>query len=283
MRRRRPSRPRRNRRQPPSRSGSTPKRLLPTVRLPRSRRRPSRRRRISLRSAQAPRRPTSTSRCRPSCAASAASARTPMATGIRHRSVRWHSSTAMPGPGSTPGWPATDALDTIKLKSSRVCPLVCEHGYQGRWRAVWENQSAVRARSLNDDNECEKQPRRTGASAIAATASARGGRKQRLLSGVLQAPAFTVICYRSAAYRRATRVRAATTVGRPSCRESADLPGEGRDDSQIALAAMFTISANSAVLNTKEMMPCTVAVRRMILSVMPTSETWAVMPITNEK
>ena len=34
---------------------------------------------------------------------------------------------------------------------------------------------------------------------------------------------------------------------------------------------MFTISASSAVLNTNEMMPCTVAVRRMILSVMPTT------------
>jgi hypothetical protein len=56
-----------------------------------------------------------------------------------------------------------------------------------------------------------------------------------------------------------------------------------RNDDQIALAAIFTVSANSAVLNANEMMPCTVAVRRMILSVMPTSETCAVMPITNEK
>jgi hypothetical protein len=32
---------------------------------------------------------------------------------------------------------------------------------------------------------------------------------------------------------------------------------------QIALAAMLTINASSAVLNTNEMMPCTVAVRRM--------------------
>jgi hypothetical protein len=52
---------------------------------------------------------------------------------------------------------------------------------------------------------------------------------------------------------------------------------------QIALAAMFTISASRAVLNTNEMMPCTVAVRRMILSVIPTSETCAVMPMTKEK
>jgi hypothetical protein len=57
-----------------------------------------------------------------------------------------------------------------------------------------------------------------------------------------------------------------------------------RDDrSQIALPAILTINAISAVLNTNEMMPCTVAVRRMTLSVMPTSETCAVMPITNEK
>src|SRR5207245_9868313 len=56
----------------------------------------------------------------------------------------------------------------------------------------------------------------------------------------------------------------------------------GRRD-QIALAAILTISASSAVLKINEMMPCTVAVRRMILSVTPTSETCAVMPITNEK
>src|SRR5688572_6056140 len=57
----------------------------------------------------------------------------------------------------------------------------------------------------------------------------------------------------------------------------------GTAGDQIALPAILTISAISAVLNTNEMMPCTVAVRRMTLSVMPTSETCAVMPITNEK
>src|SRR5258708_14514350 len=46
---------------------------------------------------------------------------------------------------------------------------------------------------------------------------------------------------------------------------------------------MLTISASSAVLNTNEIMPCAVAVRRMVLSVTPTSETCAVMPITNEE
>ena len=57
----------------------------------------------------------------------------------------------------------------------------------------------------------------------------------------------------------------------------------GTTGDQIALPAILTINAISAVLNTNEMMPCTVAVRRMILSVMPTSETCAVIPITNEK
>ncbi len=56
----------------------------------------------------------------------------------------------------------------------------------------------------------------------------------------------------------------------------------GRRD-QIALAAILTINASSAVLKKNEMMPCAVTVRRMVLSVMPTSETCAVMPITNEK
>jgi hypothetical protein len=52
---------------------------------------------------------------------------------------------------------------------------------------------------------------------------------------------------------------------------------------QITLAAILTINASSAVLNTNEMMPCAVAVRRMVLSVTPTSDTCAVMPITKEK
>jgi hypothetical protein len=50
-----------------------------------------------------------------------------------------------------------------------------------------------------------------------------------------------------------------------------------------ALAAMLTVSASSAVLNTKEAMPWAVAVRRISLSVTPTSDTCAVMPMTKEK
>jgi hypothetical protein len=51
---------------------------------------------------------------------------------------------------------STDALDTIKSKSSRVCPLICEHGYKV------DGDSCVRITCaagsfLNDDNECEKR------------------------------------------------------------------------------------------------------------------------------
>jgi uncharacterized caspase-like protein len=50
---------------------------------------------------------------------------------------------------------SVDTLDTIKLKSSRVCPLVCEHGF----KAEGERCSKIvcaQGSFLNDDNECEK-------------------------------------------------------------------------------------------------------------------------------
>ena len=49
-----------------------------------------------------------------------------------------------------------DTLDAIKLKTSRVCPLVCEHGY----RADGDRCSKIvcaEGSFLNDDNECEKR------------------------------------------------------------------------------------------------------------------------------
>lgn len=51
---------------------------------------------------------------------------------------------------------STDALDTVKSKQSRVCPLVCEHGF----KADGETCTKIVCRdgyALNDDNECEKQ------------------------------------------------------------------------------------------------------------------------------
>src|SRR6266478_909954 len=51
-----------------------------------------------------------------------------------------------------------DALDAIKLKSSRVCPLICQHGF--RPDADGDTCSKIvcaEGSFLNDDNECEKR------------------------------------------------------------------------------------------------------------------------------
>jgi uncharacterized caspase-like protein len=51
---------------------------------------------------------------------------------------------------------SVDTLDTIKLKSSRVCPLVCEHGFQADGDHCTKITCAEGS-FLNDDNECEKR------------------------------------------------------------------------------------------------------------------------------
>ena len=51
---------------------------------------------------------------------------------------------------------STDALDTIKSKSERVCPLVCEHGFKAQGDACVKIVCAEGS-FLNDDNECEKR------------------------------------------------------------------------------------------------------------------------------
>jgi uncharacterized caspase-like protein len=55
---------------------------------------------------------------------------------------------------------STNALDTIKLKPSRVCPLVCEHGFKAdgdRCSKIVCAEGSI----LNDDNECEKRRAKT--------------------------------------------------------------------------------------------------------------------------
>ncbi|MCA6125578.1 caspase family protein [Bradyrhizobium sp. WSM 1704] len=52
-----------------------------------------------------------------------------------------------------------ETLDAVKLKPSRVCPLVCEHGY----RADGDHCSKIVCAAgsfLNDDNECQKRRER---------------------------------------------------------------------------------------------------------------------------
>ena len=51
---------------------------------------------------------------------------------------------------------SVDTLETIRLKSSRVCPLVCEHGFQAAGERCTKIVCAEGS-FLNDDNECEKR------------------------------------------------------------------------------------------------------------------------------
>jgi uncharacterized caspase-like protein len=51
---------------------------------------------------------------------------------------------------------STDAHDTIKSKTARVCPLVCEHGYKVQGDSCVKIVCAEGS-FLNDDNECEKR------------------------------------------------------------------------------------------------------------------------------
>jgi uncharacterized caspase-like protein len=53
-----------------------------------------------------------------------------------------------------------DALDAIRQKSSRVCPLVCDHGYKSDGDRCSKIVCAEGS-FLNDDNECEKRRAKT--------------------------------------------------------------------------------------------------------------------------
>jgi uncharacterized caspase-like protein len=54
----------------------------------------------------------------------------------------------------------TDALDAIKVKPSRVCPLVCEHGFKPDGERCSKIVCAEGS-FLNDDNACEKRRAKT--------------------------------------------------------------------------------------------------------------------------
>jgi len=52
--------------------------------------------------------------------------------------------------------PSPDALDALKQKSSRVCPMVCAHGFKADGDQCTKIVCAEGS-FLNDDNECEKR------------------------------------------------------------------------------------------------------------------------------
>jgi len=55
---------------------------------------------------------------------------------------------------------SVDALDAIKLKPARVCPLICQHGFEADGDHLQQNR--LRGGSfLNDNNECEKRREKT--------------------------------------------------------------------------------------------------------------------------
>jgi len=51
---------------------------------------------------------------------------------------------------------SADALDSIKTKTERVCPLVCDHGFRAEADKCVKIVCA-QGSFLNDDNECEKR------------------------------------------------------------------------------------------------------------------------------
>jgi uncharacterized caspase-like protein len=72
-----------------------------------------------------------------------------------------------------------DALDTIRLKSSRVCPLVCQHGFE----VDGERCSKIvcgEGSFLNDDNECEKRRGKATVKRNDNDRSSRRARQERL-------------------------------------------------------------------------------------------------------
>jgi chemotaxis protein histidine kinase CheA len=101
---------------------------------------------------------------------------------------------------------STDALDAVKAKPSRVCPLVCESGF----KADGDKCSKIVCRdgyAINDDNECEKQ--RAAKPAKPATAKRddsdeRPARPRRQAGGA------------AGGYGAAAGIAAAAGVSRPS-------------------------------------------------------------------
>ena len=96
---------------------------------------------------------------------------------------------------------STDALDAIKLKPSRVCPLVCEHGFKPDGDRC-SRIVCAEGSFLNDDNECEK---RRGNKPVA-----KRDREDRERAAPLRPHAKQIIVGRSQAPTSASTVRPLT-------------------------------------------------------------------------
>src|SRR5258707_15385857 len=96
---------------------------------------------------------------------------------------------------------STDALDAIKLKPSRVCPLICEHGFKLDGDRCGKIVCAEGS-FLNDDNECEKRR--------AKTPTAKRDREDRERAAPLRPHAKQIIVGRSQAPTSASTVRPLT-------------------------------------------------------------------------
>jgi uncharacterized caspase-like protein len=96
---------------------------------------------------------------------------------------------------------STDALDAIKLKPSRVCPLICEHGFKPDGDRCGKIVCAEGS-FLNDDNECEKRR--------AKTPTAKRDKEDRERAAPLRPHAKQIIVGRSQAPTSASTVRPLT-------------------------------------------------------------------------
>ena len=159
-----------------------------------------------------------------------------------------------------------DTLDAIKQKQSRVCPLVCEHGFKADGDHCTKIVCAEGS-FVNDDNECEK--RRARSRWPSATRTGKPASSGSKAGTGTKARSGTEAGYGQAFCRHATGPGLSAT-GRPltgleraqGCNSNqAIMSGVCPDNRQracsglqlkaqleIALAAMLTISATSAVL-----------------------------------
>ena len=120
---------------------------------------------------------------------------------------------------------SVDTLDTIKLKSSRVCPLVCEHGFQADGDRCTKITCAEGS-FLNDDNECEKRRAKKPVATRDRPESRRvpkqGKFRKQKASFITRSQTPTGQgCGPQASRLPARNVRWVATHTRPSCRECA--------------------------------------------------------------